>query len=104
MADATKNLTDTANNATGGRDGGPGDTLGKLGGTATSAVAPKNKNKKKKGGNGNNEEEDEETTEGFGLDNGSDVKGSLKVHIKLDLEADIKVYARIRGDIAIGIL
>jgi len=32
------------------------------------------------------------------------VKGSLKVHIKLDLEADIKVYARIRGDIAIGIL
>ncbi|KAH6870490.1 hypothetical protein BKA58DRAFT_440037 [Alternaria rosae] len=102
MADATKNLTDTANNATGGRDGGPGETIGKLGNTATGAVAPKKK-PKKKGGN-NNEEEDEETTEGFGLDNGSDVKGSLKVHIKLDLEADIKVYARIRGDIAIGIL
>ncbi|KAI4948945.1 hypothetical protein J4E91_005407 [Alternaria rosae] len=102
MADATKNLTDTANNATGGRDGGPGETIGKLGNTATSAVAPKKK-PKKKGGN-NNEDEDEETTEGFGLDNGSDVKGSLKVHIKLDLEADIKVYARIRGDIAIGIL
>jgi hypothetical protein len=68
-----------------------------LGNTATNTVAPKKK-PKKAGGKGNNEEDDEDTTEG------SDVKGSLKVHITLDLEADIKVYARIRGDIAIGIL
>ncbi|KAL1792883.1 hypothetical protein ACET3X_009390 [Alternaria dauci] len=103
MDNLTKNVTDTADNATGGREGGPGDTIGKLGNTVTSTVTPKNKKKSKKGGN-NNDEEDEEASEGFGLDNGSDVKGSLKVHIKLDLEADIKIYARIRGDIAIGIL
>ena len=95
-------MGDTASNATGGREGGPGETIGKLGNTVTSTVSPKNK-KSKKGGN-SNDEEDEEANEGFGLDNGSDVKGSLKVHIKLDLEADIKIYARIRGDIAIGIL
>jgi hypothetical protein len=96
-------LTDTAGNVTGGREGGPGDTIGKLGNTATNTVTSKKK-KSKKGGSNNNDEEDEESNEGFGLDNGSDVKGSLKVHIKLDLEADIKIYARIKGDIAIGIL
>lgn len=40
---------------------------------------------------------------GFGFDN-KDVKGSLKVHIKLDLEANIQIIARIKGDIAIGLL
>jgi len=40
---------------------------------------------------------------GFGMDN-KDVKGSLKVHIKLDLEADIRIIAKIKGDIAIGLL
>lgn len=40
---------------------------------------------------------------GFGLDN-KDVKGSLKVHIKLDLEADIRIIAKIKGDVAIGLL
>ena len=65
-------------------------------------TGPKSKNKKKKG-KGNNED-DEEDDEGFGLDNGKDVKGSLKVHIKLDLEADIRIIARVKGDIAIGIL
>ncbi|KAH7026914.1 hypothetical protein B0J12DRAFT_634447 [Macrophomina phaseolina] len=44
-----------------------------------------------------------EKREGFGLQ-GEDVKGSLKIHLKLDLEADIKVTARVRGDIAIGLL
>lgn len=41
--------------------------------------------------------------EGFGL-GGEDVKGSLKIHIKLDLEADVRVIARVKGDIAIGLL
>ena len=41
--------------------------------------------------------------EGFGLE-GEDVKGSLKIHIKLNLEADIRVIAKIKGDIAIGLL
>ena len=40
--------------------------------------------------------------EGFGLSNDEDVKGSLKIHIKLDLEADIRIIAKIKGDIAIG--
>jgi hypothetical protein len=33
-----------------------------------------------------------------------DVKGSLKVHIKLNLEVDIRIIAKLKGDIAIGIL
>lgn len=33
-----------------------------------------------------------------------DVAGSLKIHIKLALEIDIEIRARIKGDIAIGIL
>ncbi|KAJ9653166.1 hypothetical protein H2198_007628 [Neophaeococcomyces mojaviensis] len=33
-----------------------------------------------------------------------DVAGSLKVHIKIALEIDIQITARIKGDIAIGIL
>jgi len=33
-----------------------------------------------------------------------DVAGSLKIHIKLALEIDIQITARIKGDIAIGIL
>ena len=41
--------------------------------------------------------------EGFGLQ-GEDVRGSLKIHIKLDLEADIRIVARLKGDIAIGLL
>ncbi|OCL10624.1 hypothetical protein AOQ84DRAFT_387378 [Glonium stellatum] len=40
---------------------------------------------------------------GFGMQ-GEDVKGSLKIHIKLDLEADIRVIAKVKGDIAIGLL
>jgi hypothetical protein len=48
---------------------------------------------------------DKDANAGFGLDNkDKDVKGSLKVHIKLDLEADIRIIARIKGDIAIGLL
>jgi len=30
--------------------------------------------------------------------------GSLKVHIRLNLEVDIRVIAKVKGDIAIGIL
>ena len=40
---------------------------------------------------------------GFGMQ-GEDVKGSLKIHIKIDLEADIRVIAKVKGDIAIGLL
>ena len=32
-----------------------------------------------------------------------DVAGSLKIHVKLALEIDIQITARIKGDIAIGI-
>jgi hypothetical protein len=49
--------------------------------------------------------EDKDANAGFGLDNfEKDVKGSLKVHIKLDLDVDIHITARIKGDIAIGLL
>ena len=34
----------------------------------------------------------------------ADVQGSLKIHIKLDLEVDIHIVAKLKGDIAIGIL
>jgi hypothetical protein len=68
-----------------------------------SVTNPGNKTKGKKGkGKGNNDEGEED--EGFGLGDNKDVKGSLKIHIKLDLEADIRIIARVKGDIAIGIL
>ena len=54
---------------------------------------------------GRDKEKDKDANAAFGLDNkDKDVKGSLKVHIKLDLEADIRIIARIKGDIAIGLL
>ncbi|KAH7412032.1 hypothetical protein DE146DRAFT_751174 [Phaeosphaeria sp. MPI-PUGE-AT-0046c] len=90
------NVKDTAtnalNNPTGGRDAGDvGSTLAKAAPT-TGGVAPKTS-------------EDKDTNAGFGLDNfEKDVKGSLKVHIKLDLDVDIRIQARIKGDIAIGLL
>lgn len=73
------------NNPVGGRDTGDvGSTLAK--------AAPK-------------AGEDKDANAGFGLDNfEKDVKGSLKVHIKLDLDVDIRIQARIKGDIAIGLL
>jgi hypothetical protein len=49
--------------------------------------------------------EDKDKNAGFGLEHfDKDVKGSLKVHIKLDLDVDIHITARIKGDIAIGLL
>ena len=33
-----------------------------------------------------------------------EMRGSLKIYIKLDLEADIRVIAKVKGDIAIGLL
>jgi hypothetical protein len=30
--------------------------------------------------------------------------GSLRVHIRLNLEVDVRVIAKVKGDIAIGIL
>jgi len=38
------------------------------------------------------------------LSNDDDVKGNLKIHIKLNLQVDIRIIAQIKGDIAIGIL
>jgi hypothetical protein len=32
------------------------------------------------------------------------VAGNLKIHLKLGLDADIRVIATLRGDVAIGIL
>lgn len=89
------NVKDTAtnalNNPTGGRDAGDvGSTLAK----ATGGAAPKE-----------GETKDKDANAGFGLENfDKDVKGSLKVHIKLDLDVDIRIQARIKGDIAIGLL
>jgi len=34
----------------------------------------------------------------------NDMGGSLKVHVRLSLEVDIRVIAKVKGDIAIGIL
>jgi hypothetical protein len=49
--------------------------------------------------------QDKDKNAGFGLENfDKDVKGSLKIHIKLDLDVDIRITARIKGDIAIGLL
>ncbi|EON64999.1 hypothetical protein W97_04234 [Coniosporium apollinis CBS 100218] len=42
--------------------------------------------------------------QGVPMFDAEDVKGSLKIHIKLNLEADIRIIARVKGDIAIGIL
>lgn len=57
------------------------------------------------GNSANGSAENKDTNAGFGLDNkDKDVKGSLKIHIKLDLEADIRIIAKIKGDIAIGLL
>ncbi|KAJ9645118.1 hypothetical protein H2201_001086 [Coniosporium apollinis] len=42
--------------------------------------------------------------QGVPMFDAEDVKGSLKIHIKLNLDADIRIIARIKGDIAIGIL
>jgi hypothetical protein len=91
----------TAGNATGNRPGGPTDndavsglTKAVPGGApvATSAV-------------GGDPTKDKDANAGFGLENfEKDVKGSLKVHIKLDLDVDIHITARIKGDIAIGLL
>ncbi|CAO2650171.1 Nn.00g014630.m01.CDS01 [Neocucurbitaria sp. VM-36] len=94
MADTAKN---TINNATGNAPGGRG--LGEVGDSIGAiAKTPGVAGTDQKGGN-----KTKDTDEGFGLDN-KDVKGSLKIHIKLDLEADIRVIARIKGDIAIGLL
>ncbi|RAQ99121.1 hypothetical protein DDE82_008596 [Stemphylium lycopersici] len=94
MSDAAKDLTGTAGNAAGGRG------LPDVGETMGSVSKPKgsDKGKEKDKGQGGKQEG------GFGLDNDTDVKGSLKVHIKLDVEADIRIIARVKGDIAIGIL
>lgn len=83
--------TNALNNPTGGRDAGDvGSTLAKATGGAAS----------KEG-----ETKDKDANAGFGLENfDKDVKGSLKVHIKLDLDVDIRIQARIKGDIAIGLL
>ncbi|KAH7093456.1 hypothetical protein FB567DRAFT_587888 [Paraphoma chrysanthemicola] len=93
MADKTK---DTVNNTLGNAPGGRGDVGDTLGGLTQ---APKGL------AGGGEKEKDKDANAAFGLDNkDKDVKGSLKVHIKLDLEADIRIIARIKGDIAIGLL
>jgi len=97
MAGDETKQKDSANlNAPGGRNG-PASALGSdpVGGAVSTL------------GGGNNpastNSENKDANAGFGLDN-KDVKGSLKVHIKLDLEADIRIIAKIKGDIAIGLL
>ncbi|XPS72804.1 hypothetical protein M3J09_004965 [Ascochyta lentis] len=99
MAGEDKKNENATGNAPGGR-GGPAGALGSVpdAGGALSSVGGLAGNNT----NGNNAE-DKDANAGFGLDN-KDVKGSLKIHIKLDLEADIRIIAKIKGDIAIGLL
>ncbi|KAF2029609.1 hypothetical protein EK21DRAFT_112819 [Setomelanomma holmii] len=96
MADKAKDTVGNAlGNAPGGRLGDVGDTLG---GVSKAPAGPATNSS-------DSPKEDKDANAGFGLENFSkDVKGSLKVHIKLDLEADIRIIARIKGDIAIGLL
>jgi hypothetical protein len=75
--------------------------VGKTTGAVSNLAGGSNNNSSS---NNSNESGRNKDNEGFGLDNGKDVKGSLKVHIKLDLEADIRITAKIKGDIAIGLL
>lgn len=83
----------TAGNATGNRAGGT--TEDPAAGLTQQKAIPVVPVKKKDG----------DIAEGFGLDHfQDDVKGSLKIHIKLDLDVDIHITARIKGDIAIGLL
>jgi hypothetical protein len=42
--------------------------------------------------------------EGFSKRDVENMGGSLKVHVRLALKADIRVIAEIKGDICIGIL
>ncbi|KAH6621980.1 hypothetical protein C7974DRAFT_214282 [Boeremia exigua] len=88
------------NNATGNAPGGRGGPASALGGDPVGGAVSTL-------GGGNNPATgtagERDANAGFGLDN-KDVKGSLKVHIKLDLEADIRIIAKIKGDIAIGLL
>lgn len=42
--------------------------------------------------------------EGFSKRDVENMGGSLKVHVRLALKADIRIIAKIRGDICIGIL
>lgn len=86
-----------AGNATGNRADGllDNDTLGSVTKAAPNGAA----------GPAADPPKDKDANAGFGLDNfEKDVKGSLKVHIKLDLDVDIHITARIKGDIAIGLL
>ncbi|KAF2998209.1 hypothetical protein E8E13_004982 [Curvularia kusanoi] len=91
--DDTKPKESSSGNAPGGRNG-PASALGSdpVGGAVSTL-----------GGGNNLGSDNKDSNAGFGLDN-KDVKGSLKVHIKLDLEADIRIIAKIKGDIAIGLL
>ncbi|KAK7734465.1 hypothetical protein SLS57_000159 [Botryosphaeria dothidea] len=92
----------SAGNAPGGRSGdlknlaSPDNATGAVANAASALPALGS-------GNNGNSGNSEGKSEGFGL-SGEDVKGSLKIHLKLDLEADIRVTARVRGDIAIGLL
>ncbi|KAJ4333991.1 hypothetical protein N0V95_009292 [Ascochyta clinopodiicola] len=102
MAGEDKKNDNATGNAQGNR-GGPAGALGSVpdAGGALSSVGVGN-SPVSNNANGSNAE-NKDANAGFGLDN-KDVKGSLKVHIKLDLEADIRIIAKIKGDIAIGLL
>lgn len=41
---------------------------------------------------------------GFSQEDIKQMGGSLKVHVRLALEVDVRVIAKVKGDIAIGIL
>ena len=42
------------------------------------------------------------TVQGLTKADTDDVTGSLKIHVKLNLEVDIRIIAKLKGDIAIG--
>jgi len=44
------------------------------------------------------------TTQGLTKDDAENMAGSLKIHVKIALEVDIRIIAKIKGDVIIGIL
>ena len=101
----TNDSPSVLNSANGNAPGGRG--LGEIGSGIGPLAKPNSNNDiespKDKKTNPKAKAGEEQLDEGFGIEH-KDVKGSLKVHIKLDLEADIRIIARIKGDIAIGLL
>jgi len=86
MSGLTDDLNDTLDSAPGGRKGGVGDLTKNNDDSTGSDVVP------------------DYIPKGFSKEDIKNMGGSLKVHVRLALEVDIRVIAKVKGDICIGIL